>query len=60
MHYRTKLKAFEYPTEPTPFSQLVVPTVDTLKTTTILQMMAKVGRPCFVTGSTGTGKSMIV
>ena len=60
VHYKSKLQAFEYPTEPTPFFQLVVPTVDTKKVTTLLQMMTSVNKPIFVTGSTGTGKSLIV
>ena len=51
---------FEYPVQPTPFFQLVVPTVDTKKVMTLLQMTTMVNKPVFVTGATGTGKSMIV
>lgn len=60
VHYKTKLAAFEYPSQPTPFFQLVVPTVDTKKVATLLHMMTSVNKPIFVTGSTGTGKSMVV
>ena len=60
VHYKNKLAAFEYPSTPTPFFQLVVPTVDTKKISTLLQMMTSVNKPIFVTGGTGTGKSMIV
>ena len=60
VHYKTQLQPFEYPTQATPFFQLVVPTVDTRKVTTLLHMTTNVGKPAFVTGATGTGKSMIV
>ena len=35
-------------------------TVETRKFTTLLQMLTSVNHPIFVTGGTGTGKSMIV
>ena len=60
VHYEKRLQPFEYPTTPTPFFQLVVPTVDTKKVSTLLQMTSTVNKPIFVTGATGTGKSMIV
>ena len=34
--------------------------MDTKKVSTLLQMMTSVNKPIFVTGATGTGKSMIV
>jgi len=60
VHYETRLQQFDFPIEPTPFFQLVVDTVDTKKVSTLLQMMTTVNKPIFVTGSTGTGKSMVV
>ena len=35
-HYKTKVPEFEYPLEPTPFFQLVVPTIETQKARTLL------------------------
>ena len=59
-HYKTKVPDFEYPLEPTPFFQLVVPTIETQKARTLLQIMTSIDKPIFITGSTGTGKTMIV
>ena len=36
VHYEKRLQPFEFPTQPTPFFQLVVPTVDTKKVSTLL------------------------
>ena len=54
------LEPFAYPTRPTPFFQLVVPTIDTLRSDYILSLLTSVSKPIFVTGGTGTGKSMII
>jgi dynein heavy chain len=43
-----------------PFFSIVVPTVETVRYTTILDMLVSVGKPVFFTGSTGVGKSIIV
>jgi dynein heavy chain len=43
-----------------PFFSMVVPTVETVRYTTILDMLVSVGKPVFFTGSTGVGKSIIV
>jgi len=51
---------FVYPSVPTPFFSLVVPTVDTLRYSSHLKMLVKISKPVYLTGETGTGKSMIV
>ena len=43
-----------------PFFSIMVPTVDTVRYTTLLDMLTNVGKPVFLTGSTGVGKSIIV
>jgi dynein heavy chain, axonemal len=42
------------------FFQLFVPTVDTERTQDLLKKLIAVNKPVFLTGSTGTGKSVIV
>ena len=51
---------FIYPTVPTPFFSLVVPTVDTIRYSSHLKMLVRISKPVYITGETGTGKSMIV
>mmetsp|Transcript_7540 Transcript_7540/g.6879 ORF Transcript_7540/g.6879 Transcript_7540/m.6879 type:complete len:251 (-) Transcript_7540:75-827(-) len=52
------MPAFEYDPK-IPFFSLLVPTVDTVRYTTILDMLVKIGKPAFFTGNTGVGKSII-
>jgi len=44
----------------TPFSQIVVPTVDTLRYSFIIEKLLEMRKPCFITGVTGTGKTVIM
>ena len=60
VHWKHLLGEFAFPTRPTPFFQLVVPTIETLRSAHILGLMTQVSKPIFVTGGTGTGKSMII
>ena len=43
-----------------PFFSLMVPTVETVRYTTLLEMLLSIGKPVFFTGSTGVGKSVII
>ncbi len=43
-----------------PFFSLLVPTVDTVTYTYLVNQLLKTGRPTFVTGVTGTGKSSLL
>ncbi len=38
----------------------MVPTIETVRYTPLLDMLVGVGKPVFLTGSTGVGKSIIV
>ena len=38
----------------------MVPTVETVRYTTLLEMLLSIGKPVFFTGSTGVGKSVII
>jgi dynein heavy chain, axonemal len=59
LHWSRIVPAFTY--EPKlPFFSIVVPTVETVRYSTILDMLIGVGKPVFFTGSTGVGKSIIV
>jgi dynein heavy chain, axonemal len=60
VHWKELVPKFEYPEQPTPFFQLVVPTIDTLRSTDIVKKLVSVSKPIFLTGNTGTGKSMII
>ncbi|XP_050294970.1 dynein axonemal heavy chain 10 [Anthonomus grandis grandis] len=42
------------------FSQILVPTVDTVRVTYILQLMNKIKRPIVLVGDTGTSKTAII
>ena len=43
-----------------PFFSIMVPTVETVRYSHILEMLVQVNKPVFFTGSTGVGKSIIV
>lgn len=60
-HWNEKVKQqpFSYEVN-APFFKLVVPTVDTLRFSQLLGMLTPIDKPVFLTGITGTGKSMMV
>lgn len=59
VHWSRLVPAFTYsPTQP--FFSIVVPTVETVRYTALLDMQVNVGKPVFLTGSTGVGKSVLV
>jgi len=51
--------AFEYDPK-APFFSLLVPTIDTVRFSTILEMLVNINKPVFFTGNTGVGKSIIL
>eukprot|EP00002_Diphylleia_rotans_P005088 TRINITY_DN140_c1_g1_i4.p1 TRINITY_DN140_c1_g1~~TRINITY_DN140_c1_g1_i4.p1 ORF type:complete len:4263 (+),score=965.99 TRINITY_DN140_c1_g1_i4:204-12992(+) len=44
----------------TPFHEIIVPTVDTIRYSYILELMVKNNYPVLFTGATGTGKTIVV
>jgi dynein heavy chain len=54
------LDPFVYESAQVPFFKLVVPTVDTMRYSSMLDHLTRMNKPVYFTGSTGTGKSMIV
>ncbi|XP_015836813.2 dynein axonemal heavy chain 10 [Tribolium castaneum] len=42
------------------FSQILVPTIDTVRVTYLLTLMNKIGRPIILVGETGTSKTAII
>jgi dynein heavy chain len=60
VHWKEALPQFTYPQQQHDFYSLVVPTVDTVRFSTHLQMLTQISKPVFITGTTGTGKSMMV
>lgn len=59
IHWNKIVPAFEYDAK-LPFFSLLVPTVDTVRYSTILDMLVHIQKPVFFTGSTGVGKSIIM
>lgn len=59
VHWSRIVPAYTYDAK-LPFFSIMVPTVETVRYTTILEMLVGVGKPVFFTGSTGVGKSIIV
>ena len=59
MHWSRIVPSFTYDPR-MPFFSLMVPTVETVRYTTLLEMLGTVGKPVFLTGSTGVGKSVII
>jgi dynein heavy chain len=47
-------------TKEVPFYQMIVPTVDTLRYTYLLERLVAVNKPVLFTGGTGVGKSIII
>ena len=59
IYWKERISEFQYPLQASYF-QLFVPTIDTERTQDLLKKMTSINRPVFITGGTGTGKSMIV
>lgn len=59
VHWNKVVPAFEYDPK-LPFFSLLVPTVDTVRYSTLLDMLVQINKPVFLTGSTGVGKSIVV
>ena len=59
MKWETIVPAFNYNPE-TPFFRMIVPTVDTVRYSTIVETLLDVDRSVFFTGTTGIGKSCIL
>ena len=59
IHWERQVPQFEYDPK-TPFFSLLVPTVDTVRYTALLDMLVQIGKPVFFTGNTGVGKSIIM
>jgi len=58
-HWKEIVPDFSYSND-TPFFQLVVPTIDTVRFSYLLRRNVEVGANMFFTGLTGTGKTVIV
>ena len=59
LHWSRVVPPFIYDPK-TPFFSIMVPTIDTVRYSTLLDMLVQVGKPVFFTGSTGVGKSVII
>ena len=44
----------------TPFFSILVPTIDTVRYTALLDMLIQINKQVFFTGNTGVGKSIII
>lgn len=59
LHWNKIVPAFQYDPK-LPFFSLLVPTVDTVRYSTLLEMLVSINKPVFFTGNTGVGKSIII
>nr|CCA18662.1 hypothetical protein ALNC14_048050 [Albugo laibachii Nc14] len=50
---------FQYNAE-LPYFQIIVPTTDTVRLSSILRLLIKHNRPAYITGVTGTGKTVVI
>lgn len=58
-HWHDKLEEFIY--DPTlPFFNLLVPTIDTVRYSYIMEWLLSINKRVYLTGCTGTGKSQII
>jgi len=60
IYWKDRITEFQYPSQQTNFFQLFVPTVDTERTQDLLKKLTSCNKPVFITGNTGTGKSLII
>eukprot|EP00952_Eustigmatos_sp_NYUAD-ZCMA_P006647 28526-Eustigmatos_ZCMA.PRE.1 len=58
VQWSTMVPQFHYQ-EGTPYFQMVVPTVDTVRFSYLISTLIAVNKPVFVTGVTGTGKTIV-
>lgn len=54
-----KIEEFVYEKE-MPFFSILVPTMDTVRNAQCLEILLEKEKPCFFTGVTGVGKSVII
>lgn len=54
-----KIDEFVYERD-TPFFSLLVPTIDTVRNAYCLELLLEKEKPCFFTGVSGVGKSVII
>ena len=59
VHWNTLVPEFEY-SKNTPFFSLMVPTIDTVRYSKLLQICIEMSKPAFFTGETGVGKSVMI
>lgn len=59
VNFNSIVPTFNYQ-EGTPYFQMVAPTIDTVRFSYIMSSLISVNKPVFVTGLTGTGKTVIV
>ena len=62
IHLKEIIPSFQYPDidSNATFFDLVVPTIETMRYAGHLKILTSISKPVFITGQTGTGKSMIV
>lgn len=59
VHWDTRVPAFEFDPE-LPYSQVVVPTMDTVKYAWLMETLLEIERSVFYTGVSGVGKTVII
>jgi dynein heavy chain len=59
-HWKDFVPKFEADVVKTSYFSLLVPTIDTMRYGKQLQILTSICKPVFMTGETGTGKSMII
>jgi len=59
LNWSTRVPEFTYNKE-TPFFQMLVPTIDTVKYSYLIESMLDMERPVILTGDSGVGKSALI
>ena len=59
VNWSTKVPEFIYDKE-AQFVDLLVPTIDTVKYSYVIELMIDIEKPCILTGESGVGKSVLV